>query len=65
MRPRHSPGADIRYDYYVGDTDLTCIGGTPQTQPGQGPDTRILMQLRVGTTGAINEPSFAQTVAAL
>ena len=27
-------GGDIRYDYYVGDMDLTCIGGTPQTEPG-------------------------------
>ena len=52
-------------DYYVGDYNLTCIGGAPPTNPGFGPDTRILMRFKIGTSVAINELSFAQTVTAL
>ena len=63
--PAPFPGGDIRNDYYAGDFDLTCIGGAPPTTPGFGPDTRILMRFKVGTSGAINELSFAQTVTAL
>jgi len=63
--PAPFPGGDIRNDYYTGRPDLSCIGGAPANTPGQGPDTRILMQFQVGTTGAISELSFAQTVAAL
>jgi spore coat protein A, manganese oxidase len=63
--PAPFPGGDIRNDYYGGDFDLTCIGGAPSTKPGFGPDTRVLMRFEVGTSGGINELSFAQTVAAL
>ena len=63
--PAPFPGGDIRNDYYTGRPDLTCIGGAPANTPGQGPDTRVLMRFEVGTSGAINELSFAQTVAAL
>jgi len=63
--PAPFPGGDIRNDYYVGDFDLTSIGGAPSTRPGHGPDTRILMKFVVGTSGGITELSFAETVAAL
>jgi len=63
--PAPFPGGDVRDDYYVGDADLTAIGGAPATTPGQGPDTRILMQFVVGSSGAIKELSFAETVNAL
>ncbi len=63
--PAPFPGGDIRNDYYGGDQDLTCIGGAPSTVPGFGPDTRVLMRIKVGTSGSISELSFAQTVAAL
>jgi spore coat protein A len=63
--PAPFPGGEIRNDYYAGDADLTCIGGAPATKPGYGPDTRVLMRFKVGTSGAIKELSFAQTVAAL
>lgn len=58
--PAPFPGGDIRNDYYAGNFDLTSIFGAPSTQPGYGPDTRILMQFVVcGST--IPEPSFAET----
>ncbi len=63
--PAPFPGGDIRNDYYGGDQDLTCIGGAPSTVPGYGPDTRIIMQIKVGTSGGISELSFADTVRAL
>ncbi len=63
--PAPFPGGDIRNDYYGGDTDLTCIGGAPSTVPGNGPDTRVLMRFEIGTTGAVKELSFAQTLVAL
>jgi spore coat protein A, manganese oxidase len=63
--PAPFPGGDIRNDYYAGDTDLTCIGGALSTKPGQGPDTRVLMQFVVDTAGYVKELSFDQTVKAL
>jgi spore coat protein A len=63
--PAPFPGGDIRNDYYGGDFDLTCIGGAPSTQPGFGPDTRVLMRFEIGTSGSITELSFADTVKAL
>ncbi len=63
--PAPFPGGDIRNDYYGADQDLTCIGGAPSTVPGFGPDTRVLMRFKVGTSDAISELSFANTVKAL
>jgi spore coat protein A len=63
--PAPFPGGDIRNDYYGGNADLTCIGGAPSTAPGFGPDTRVLMRFEIGTTGSINELSFADTVKVL
>jgi FtsP/CotA-like multicopper oxidase with cupredoxin domain len=48
--PAPFPAIDPRYDYYTGDPDQTDIGGAPTTQPGYGPNTRTIMQIRVGTT---------------
>ncbi len=45
--PAPFPAIDPRYDYHTGSTDLTGIGGTPSTQPGYGPNTRTIMQIRV------------------
>ncbi|MGI6209727.1 MAG: multicopper oxidase domain-containing protein [Anaerolineae bacterium] len=50
--PAAFPARDPRYDYYTGDPDLTEIGGTPTTQPGYGPNTRTVMQVRVAATAA-------------
>ena len=63
--PAPFPGGDIRNDYYGGDQDLTCIGGAPSTVPGFGPDTRVIMQFKVSTSGSISELSFAETVKTL
>lgn len=50
--PAAFPALDPRYDYYTGNPDQTASGGTPPTQPGFGPNTRTLMQIRVkGPTG--------------
>jgi parallel beta-helix repeat protein len=46
--PAAFPALDPRYDYHTGGPDLTDGGGTPPTQPGYGPNTRTIMQIRVG-----------------
>ncbi|MDD1748574.1 MAG: multicopper oxidase domain-containing protein, partial [Methanothrix sp.] len=48
--PAPVPGADSRYDYYTGDPDQVDTGGAPTTQPGFGPNTRTVMQIRVANT---------------
>ncbi len=45
--PAPFPALDVRYDYYTGKGDHTDTGGTPDTQPGFGPNTRTVMQIRV------------------
>ena len=45
--PTAFPALDPRYDYYTGNPDQTDTGGTPTTQPGYGPNTRTVMQIRV------------------
>jgi len=45
--PAPFPAIDARYDYFTGGPDLTDIGGAPTTQPGYGPNTRTIMQIRV------------------
>ena len=54
--PAPIPGIDPRIDYYTGDPDLTSTGGAPSTQPGYGPNTRTLMQIKI--VGSSN-PSFS------
>lgn len=48
--PAPLPAGDPRNDYYTGDPDNTFQGGAPSTQPGFGPNTRTVMQIRVGGT---------------
>ncbi|MCJ7445708.1 MAG: multicopper oxidase domain-containing protein [Methanotrichaceae archaeon] len=45
--PAAFPAPDPRYDYYTGHPDLTDTGGAPKTQPGYGPNTRTIMQIKV------------------
>jgi len=45
--PAAFPALDPRYDYYTGSPDQISSGGTPPTQPGFGPNTRTIMQIRV------------------
>jgi len=49
------------YDYYTGSPDQTEFGGAPTTQPGYGPNTRTVMQIRVKATA----PAPAYDMAAL
>jgi FtsP/CotA-like multicopper oxidase with cupredoxin domain len=50
--PAPVPAFDPRNDYYTGGPDNTGMGGAPSTQPGYGPNTRTLMQIRVSGTAA-------------
>jgi len=45
------PAWDLRLDYYTGNFDNTDTGGSFSVIPGYGPNSRTLMQFRVGTTG--------------
>lgn len=49
--PAPIPAFDPRYDYYTGDPDQSATGnntgGAPSTQPGYGPNTRTVMQIKV------------------
>jgi len=47
--PAAAPAADLRVDYYTGDLDNTDTGGSFSTLPGYGPNTRTIMQFRVGS----------------
>lgn len=47
--PAPVPAFDTRYDYYTGDPDQTTTGGAPTTQPGYGPNTRTVMQIKVAS----------------
>ena len=60
--PAAFPARDPRYDYYTGNADLWDTGGTPPTLPGYGPNTRTVMQIKVGGgTGAPFDLSALQT----
>ncbi|HEY1987714.1 MAG TPA: choice-of-anchor D domain-containing protein [Terracidiphilus sp.] len=48
--PAPTPAYDTRYDYYTGDPDQTGQGGAPTTLAGFGPNTRTIMQVKVGTS---------------
>ena len=45
--PAAFPAGVSVYDYYTGTPDQTGNGGAPTTQPGYGPNTRTIMQIRV------------------
>jgi hypothetical protein len=42
------PLFDTRYDYFTDDPDQSGIGGAYPTAPGFGPNTRTIMQIKVG-----------------
>ena len=46
--PTPNPANDPRIDYFTGDSDYTAQGGAPTTLAGYGPNTRTIMQIRVG-----------------
>jgi FtsP/CotA-like multicopper oxidase with cupredoxin domain len=46
--PAPMPLFDTRYDYFTDDEDQSLIGGAYPTAPGFGPNTRTIMQIRVG-----------------
>jgi FtsP/CotA-like multicopper oxidase with cupredoxin domain len=54
--PAPFPAIDPRYDYYTGNPDQTASGGAPSTQPGYGPNTRTIMQIKVAA--ASPAPAF-------
>ena len=45
--PAPVPAGAAPYDNYTGDGNLMDSGGAPNTQPGYGPNTRTIMQIRV------------------
>ena len=45
--PAAFPAGVSTYDFYTGTPDQTDVGGAPTTQPGYGPNTRTIMQVRV------------------
>ncbi len=45
--PAAFPAGVPTYDYYTGTPDQMDTGGAPTTQPGYGPNTRTIMQIRV------------------
>ncbi|MCC7374197.1 MAG: multicopper oxidase domain-containing protein, partial [Verrucomicrobiales bacterium] len=49
--PAPVPAADPRVDYYTGNPDQVASGGAPTTLPGYGPNTRTIMQIKVGGSG--------------
>ena len=53
--PAAFPAAVPAYDFYTGNPDQIDVGAAPSTQPGYGPNTRTIMQIRVGTT--VSTPS--------
>ena len=48
--PAAFPAGVPTYDYYTGVADQMDVGGAPTTQPGYGPNTRTIMQIRVELT---------------
>jgi FtsP/CotA-like multicopper oxidase with cupredoxin domain len=48
--PAPVPAGAAPYDFYTGNGNQMDGGGAPNTQPGYGPNTRTIMQIRVGKT---------------
>lgn len=64
--PAPFPMGDPRNDYYTGCPDQASQGGATSTEAGFGPNTRTLMQIRVGKlTGAADPMDFNATLGAL
>ena len=62
--PAAFPASDSRVDYYTGNVDQVDIGGAPTTQPGFGPNTRTIMQIRVAPATPTT-PAVAYNLTAL
>ena len=50
--PAPVPAGAAPYDFYTGNGNQMDGGGAPNTQPGYGPNTRTVMQIRVAGTAA-------------
>ena len=50
--PAPAPFTDSRNDYFTGGPDQSAFGGAYPTQPGYGPNTRTMMQIKVSANGA-------------
>jgi FtsP/CotA-like multicopper oxidase with cupredoxin domain len=61
--PAPVPAGAAPYDFYTGNGNQMDGGGAPNTQPGYGPNTRTIMQIRVGTT--VTTPTTDVTLANL
>jgi FtsP/CotA-like multicopper oxidase with cupredoxin domain len=61
--PAAFPAGVPVYDYFTGVPSQLDAGGAPTTQPGFGPNTRTVMQIRVGT--AVTTPTPDVTLANL
>lgn len=70
--PAPLPAGVTNYDYYTGTPNQMDTGGAPATQPGYGPNTRTIMQIRVNLPLTTTTPDvtlanlnavFAKTVA--
>ncbi|OPY80970.1 MAG: Spore coat protein A [Syntrophorhabdus sp. PtaU1.Bin153] len=54
--PAPVPAGALPYDFYTGDGNQLDGGGAPNTQPGYGPNTRTIMQIRVAATATTPTP---------
>jgi len=63
--PAPVPAFDPRIDYYTGCPDQRESGGAATTLPGFGPNTRTVVQFRVGTANATGPFNLAGLQAAL
>jgi FtsP/CotA-like multicopper oxidase with cupredoxin domain len=61
--PAPVPAFDSRIDYYTGDPDQTMSGGAPSTQPGYGPNTRTIMQIKVASVNPAGDAVSSVSVA--
>jgi FtsP/CotA-like multicopper oxidase with cupredoxin domain len=64
--PAPLPAFDTRNDYYTGDPDQSATGvntgGAPTTQPGYGPNTRTVMQIKVSGDPATTTDTTQTTI---
>lgn len=63
--PAPMPGFDPRVDYYTHEGDQTGGGGSYDTLPGYGPNTRTIMQIKVNNIAPAPQFNTAALAAAL
>jgi FtsP/CotA-like multicopper oxidase with cupredoxin domain len=56
--PAPVPAGAAQYDFFTGNGNLMDGGGAPNTQPGYGPNTRTIMQIRVAAATAPLPPDI-------